>query len=328
MSTKIGILSAMGACIIYGLYPPYFKQLQAVSPMQIVNHRVVWTFVLLVPLFLWKVEWKSFRETAFKPKTLVTYFISGWSLWATWYLFLWGVHHSYVIEISLGFFMNPVFSVVTGVIVLKEKLRFWQRIAVALAVIGVLVVAIAYGKFPWLGLSISTVMTIYSFVKKTAPLKFLEGVTLEVGFVFLPALIVLVASEINGNGSFGHVSGKIDAVLVCCGVITVVPVLMFAYGAPMLSLTILGLVQYTTPIMTFLFGVIVYHESFSTVKLIGFIMVWLALFVFIVEGFWNEKRAAPVSLEESTSAAIDLEKMSLPPGTPTAGFVPVEDEAV
>ncbi|CAK4706535.1 unnamed protein product [Aphanomyces euteiches] len=326
MSARIGFVSSIGACVIYGMYPPYFKQLQAVSPLQIVSHRVVWTFVLLLGLFIWKVEWKSFRETALKPKTLATYFVSGWALWGTWYLFLWGVHHSYLVEVSLGFFMNPIISVLLAVIVLKEKLRIWQRVAVVLAIIGVLVVAIAYGKFPLLGVGIAVLMAIYGFVKSTAPLKFLEAVTLEIGFVFLPAVAVLIACEVHGNGALGHISGRIDALLICSGLITVVPVLLFAYGAPMVSFTVLGLLQYMTPVMNFLFGVVVYHESFSKVKLIGFIFVWLALLVFAMEGFWNEKRAVPAPaapLNDMTSD--DLVKTPLPEDTSSVGFKVVED---
>ncbi|RHZ42215.1 hypothetical protein DYB26_011331 [Aphanomyces astaci] len=286
MSSQLGITYAVVAFIVYGMYPLFFKQIHNVPSVQIVLHRIVWSFVLLVPLFLWRGDWANFRATALtKPKTLAIYLTAAIAMGGAWMLFMWGVLSGYIIETSLGFFMNPIFSVILAVVVLKEPLRRYQIVSVALAFAGVLVVAVAYGKFPWLGLSLAIVLSIYGFIKKTAPLGSLDAVTLEMAFLFVPSLVALCVFDSQGTGAFLRVgtSTTTDVLLVFCGVVTVVPLLLFASAAPLMSFTLLGILQYIGPIMNFAIGVFVYNEPFSTPKLLGFVLVWLALTVFAVE---------------------------------------------
>ncbi|CAK4105697.1 unnamed protein product [Aphanomyces euteiches] len=320
---KTGVIYACIAFVTYGIYPVYFKQLPDVPSLQLACHRVVWSFALLVPLFVWQVDWKSFRETALKPKVFATYLVSSLSLGGMWYLFLWGIANNYIVETSLGFFMNPVFSVLLAVVVLKERLRLWQWVSVALAILGCLVIAIAYGKFPWLAFSIAILLTMYGFVKSTAPLKAIEGVTIELGYLFLPALGGLIAFEVHGTGAFAHVSGTQNALLVLAGLVTVFPLLLFASAAHMISFSLLGLLQYIGPIMNFVIGVAIYHEPFSTSKLIGFILVWMSLALYTVEGIIIRRRGA----EKETTIDSDVEKKDIDsvPDTPTTGFKQVED---
>ncbi|CAK4631542.1 hypothetical protein AeMF1_005959 [Aphanomyces euteiches] len=323
MSANVGVLLACIAFAIYGIYPVYFKQLPDVPPLQMACHRVVWSFALLVPLFLWQVEWKTFRDAALKPKVLATYFVSGVAIGGMWYLFLWGVSKDYIVETSLGFFINPTLSVLLAVVVLKERLRVWQWISIAMAIAGLLVVAIAYGKFPWLAISLAVLLTIYAFVKSTAPLNAIESMTIEMGYLAIPAVCILVVCEVQGSGAFGHISATQNALLVLCGVATVVPLLLFAHAAPMLSFSVLGVLQYIGPIMNFIFGVALYHESFETTKLIGFIIVWSGLLVYVVEGFIVQRAA--LSSTENTDE--ENSKMEDVPTTPTFGFEGVKDDA-
>ena len=322
MSTKTGIVYACIAFVTYGLYPVYFKQLPDVPSLQLACHRVVWSFALLVPLFMCQVDWTTFRETALKPKVFGTYLVSGLSLGSMWYLFLWGIANNYIVETSLGFFMNPVFTVLLAVVVLKERLRKWQWVSVVLAILGCLVIAIAYGIFPWLAFSIAILLATYGYVKSTAPLNAIEGVMIELGYLVLPAIGGLIAFEVHGTGAFGHVSGTQNALLVLAGLVTVFPLLLFASAAHMISFSLLGILQYIGPIMNFVIGVAIYNEPFSTSKLIGFILVWMSLALYTAEGIIVRRRAEK---EMTIDSDIEEKELESVPDTPTSGFKPVED---
>ncbi|RHY29126.1 hypothetical protein DYB32_005403 [Aphanomyces invadans] len=317
-ASRLGITYAVVSFVIYGLYPLFFKQIQTVPSVQVVLHRIVWSYVLLVPLFFWRGDWAKFKATALtKPKVLAIYLTAAIAMGGAWMLFLWGVLAGYIIETSLGFFINPIFNVLLAVVVLKEPLRRYQFLSVLLALAGVLVVAIAYGQFPWLALSLAFILTIYSFIKKTAPLSSIDGVTLEMSFLFVPSLVALVVFDAQGTGAFLRLgSPSTDILLFLCGVVTVVPLLLFASAAPLMSFTLLGIVQYIGPIMNFLIGVFVYKEPFSTSKLVGFILIWLALTAFAVEGvvmarvLRHAASDAPTN-DSSQSGDMDLDDVSI-----------------
>ncbi|RQM22233.1 hypothetical protein B5M09_008987 [Aphanomyces astaci] len=295
----VGMASAASAFTIFGLYPLYFKQLNHIPPLQVALHRVVWSFVVLVPLFLWQSNLKHFTTTAFTRNTLGHHALSAAFLAGTWVLYVFGVSGGYLVEISLGFFVNPVLSVVLAVVVLKEPLRQAQWVAVGVAMSGVLVVAIAIGSFPSLGLGIGTCLALYGLMKKTSPIGSVDGIVLEIGVLVVPSVVGLVAFELQGTGAFLHTPeyAADDWLLIGSGVATVVPLLLFASAAQKISFTLLGLLQYIGPMLTFALGVFVYHEAFSTAKLAGFAFVWIALAVFAVESLVtsrNERRKASI----------------------------------
>ncbi|KAH9119019.1 hypothetical protein LEN26_004495, partial [Aphanomyces euteiches] len=329
MSAKIGIASAATAFAIFGIYPVYFKQLPDVPPFQLACHRMLWSFVTLLPLFLSQVEWKTFRGSALQPKVLGAYFVSGIAIGGLWLLYQWGITKGHIIEISLGFFMNPIFTVLAAVFVLKERLRVWQWVSVGLAILGVLVIAIAYGKFPWLSISIGSLLALYGFVKSTTPLTAVESVTIEMAYLFLPALAYLVACQVQGTGAFGHVSATQHVLLVLSGVVTVVPLLLFGYAAHLIPFSLLGLIQYIGPMLNFILGAGVYHEPFSTSKLIGFILVWLALATYGIEGLVVKKPSSSAAIPIATPTESDLaakDGAETLPSTPTGDFSLVELE--
>ncbi|CAK5181927.1 unnamed protein product [Aphanomyces euteiches] len=291
MTSKVGITYAVVAAAIYGVYPIYFKQLPDVRPFQLVCHRVVWSFVTLIPVFLWQIDWTAaWRDAAWKPKVLGLYLASGVLIASFWCFLLWGIHHDYIVETSLGGFVNPIFSVLLAVAVLKERLRLLQWVAVALAILGVLVIAIAYGRFPWLAISMGALIAAYGFLKRLAPLGAIEGVVIEMAWLLLPAIVGLIAFERHGTGAFGHVSGTQNALLVLSGIVTVFPLLLLSRSAQLISFTLFGVIQFIYPIINVLVGVFIYHEPFSTSKLTGFVLVWLALSLYTVEGIIAEKQ--------------------------------------
>ena len=200
-----------------------------------------------------------------------------------------GRQNGYIVETSLGYLINPLLSVLLGVIFLRERLRPAQWIPIGLAALGVIYLTWTYGSLPWIALSLAFTFGIYGLVKKTSPLGSLYGLTLETGLVFVPALAYLIFVENAGRGSFGHTGIGSDLLLIGAGIVTTIPLLMFASAAKRIPLTMVGIMQYIAPTIQFLLGVFIYKEAFTTTKLVGFSMVWIALIVFWVESVLARK---------------------------------------
>jgi chloramphenicol-sensitive protein RarD len=278
-----GILYALGAYIMWGLFPIYWKWLQAVPALQVIGHRIVWSFVLLVVVIIGTRQWKKFRATL-TLRILGIYFVAGLLLSVNWLIYVWGVNSGHIVETSLGYFINPLLSVLLGMIFLGERLRPAQWFAIGLAAFGVIYLTWTHGSLPWIALSLAFTFGFYGLVKKVAPLGSLYGLTLETGLMFLPALGYLIFAESTGQAAFGHIGNVSILLLVGAGVVTTIPLLMFASAARRIPLTMIGVMQYIAPTLQFLLGVLIYKEQFATSKLIGFGMVWIALIVFWTEG--------------------------------------------
>ena len=278
-----GIWYALGAYVLWGLFPIYWKWLQHVPALQVIGHRILWSFVLLTIVILVSKKWVEFRSSLTR-RVLGVYLISGLLLSVNWLVYVWGVNNGFVVETSLGYFINPLLSVLLGLIFLRERLRPEQWLPVGLAALGVIYLAWAYGSFPWISLSLAFSFGFYGLVKKLSPLGSLHGLTLATGLVVIPAIIYLLYVEGAGQGSFGHAGIRSDLLLIGGGAVTTIPLLMFASAARRIPLTMVGIMQYIAPTLQFLLGVFVYNEAFTITKLIGFSMVWIALIVFWVEG--------------------------------------------
>jgi chloramphenicol-sensitive protein RarD len=259
--------------------------LHQVPALQVIGHRISWSFILLVAILLVTRQWQDFRSTALKPKVLGIYAIAGVLLTINWLVYVWGVNAGFIVETSLGYFINPLLSVLLGVIFLRERLRPTQWVPVGIATIGVIYLTYVYGRLPWIALALAFSFGFYGFVKKLAPLGSLYGLTLETGIVFPAALIYLLIVEFNGTGAFAHDSALITALLIGAGAVTTIPLLLFASAAKQIPLTVVGLLQYIAPTLQFLIGVFLYKEPFDQSHLIGFGIVWVALIIFVVENY-------------------------------------------
>ncbi|KAF0697576.1 Aste57867_11739 [Aphanomyces stellatus] len=305
----LGVLNAVGAYVIWGVFPIYWKQLQDIPAIQLCMHRMVWSLAMLVVYIFASQQWTEFRRVAFTWRNAATYTLSGLLICANWLIFVWAVNAGYVVEASLGYFINPLLTVIIGVVFFKETLRRGQMLAIAIAVVGVLILSISYGKFPWISLSLALTFAGYGFVKKRAPLSSMQGLTMETAILFLPALVYLVVVEVRGTGAFLHVDAVSNVLIVGGGLVTVIPLLLFSSAAKQIPLTTLGLLQYTNPILQFLCGVVIYHEPFSTTKLIGFVFVWVALMVFVAEGFYDMRQTkAEEGVDSELAIVEDVEK--------------------
>lgn len=284
-----GILSGLGAYALWGFFPIYWKYLHDVPALQVIGHRIGWSFLLLIAIILVSGQWKEFRSSVLHPKVIGIYTIAAILLSVNWLVYVWGVNAGFIVETSLGYFINPLLSVLLGVLFLRERLRPTQWIPVSIAAIGVIYLTAIYGRLPWIALSLAFSFGFYGLVKKLAPLGSLHGLTLETGIVFPVALIYLLIIEVSGSGAFLHQSILIDVFLIGAGVVTTIPLLMFASAARQIPLTVVGLLQYIAPTLQFLIGIFLYKEPFDRSHLIGFGIVWVALIIFWVENYLSRR---------------------------------------
>jgi len=296
-----GIMYGIGAYVLWGFFPIFWKFLHHVSAFQVIGHRITWSFIVLMIYVLATLKWQDFRVSAFNARTIGIYTFAGILLSVNWLVYVWGVNAGFIVETSLGYFINPLLSVLMGVIFLRERLRPFQWIPVIIAAIGVGYLTFAYGQLPWIALSLAFSFGFYGLVKKLAPLGSLYGLTLETASVLPIALIYLIIVEANGSASFLHEGYKTDLLLASTGIVTTIPLLMFASAARQIPLNVVGILQYIAPTLQFLIGVFLYKEPFDHDHLIGFSIVWMALIIFWLESFLSQKKPLkpiPVQMED------------------------------
>ena len=286
-----GIWYGIGVYILWGFFPIYWKFLHPVPALQVIGHRIAWSFILLAMYILLTRQWKDFWSAAFQWKTIRIYSIAAVLLSLNWLIYVWGVNAGFIVETSLGYFINPLLSILLGVIFLRERLRPMQWLPVGLATIGVIYLTVIYGRLPWIALSLAFTFGFYGFVKKLSPLGSLYGLALETGIVFPLALIYLAFVGLNGSGAFLHDGLFIDLLLAGAGFVTTIPLLMFASAAKQIPLTMIGLLQYIAPTLQFLIGVYLYKEPFTFSQLIGFALVRVALIIFAIENYVAHRAA-------------------------------------
>lgn len=283
MSSSKGAVYAVLAYVCWGLFPFYWKQVAQVPSEQVIAHRVVWSFLTLAVVIAVRGEigrvWRAARE----PKVLGIYAAAAILISGNWYGFIWGVSHNFIVETSLGYFINPLVSVVLGVLLFRERLRPLQWGAVGCATAGVLYLAFAYGRLPWLSIWIAGTFAGYGAVKKKAPLASEHGLALETSLLALPALAYLVWSEQNGVGAWGHDGFATTAYLTGGGLVTTIPLLLFASAVQVIPLTLVGILQFVMPTLQLLSGVLAYGEPFTPNQRIGFGAVWAGLVLFGID---------------------------------------------
>jgi chloramphenicol-sensitive protein RarD len=297
-----GTIAAFSTYLSWGLLPIFWKWLQDVPALETLAHRMVWSFFLLVIVLSVRRKWEWLRPALRQPKLALTFLISGLLLGANWIVYIWSVNTDHVVDASLGYFINPLANVLLGVIFLKETLRRNQGIAVGIAAIGVIYLAVSFGVTLWISLTLAFTFAIYGLLHKQGSLPGFEGLTLEMGLFLLPALGLLLYFGGQGTGSFGQTGLTTSLLLAATGIVTVIPLVLFDYGAKRVRLITLGILQYVAPSLQFLLGVLVYGEAFTTARVIGFSIIWAALALYTYDAIRVARRrprlaSAPVAAD-------------------------------
>ncbi len=286
-----GVLLAVGAYTMWGIAPIYFKSIAEVSPLEILSHRVFWSFFLLAALLHFGRQWRSVRDII-KNKTKMMYLVSTAILvGANWLLFIWAVTSNHMLDASLGYYINPLINVLLGMVFLGERLRKLQWFAVALAACGVLVQLIVFGSVPVVAIALAMSFGFYGLLRKKVSVEAQTGLFIET-LVMLPAasiFLFFIASTPTSN-MFEN-PWQLNTLLVAAGVITTLPLLCFTGAATRLKLSTLGFFQYIGPSLMFLLAVLIYGEPFTSDKAITFAFIWGALVVFSFDGLRNNRKS-------------------------------------
>jgi len=301
---RTGVLLGIGAYGLWGLFPLYFPLLEPASPVEIVGHRVVWTLVFLLVVLLVRRRWAWVRAIVHDRRRLAILTVASSVIAVNWGVYIWAVNSDRVVEAALGYFINPLVTVLLGVVLLGERLRTAQWVAVGLATLAVLVLTVAYGRLPWIALTLALSFATYGLMKNRVRMPAVESLSVETALLFLPALALLLTLQARGTAAFGHASGGVTALLAMAGVITAVPLLMFAGAASRVPLSTMGLLQYITPILQFMIGVLVVHEVMPPARWVGFGLVWAALVLFSVDS-WRAARSNAASAPPPTPVTLD-----------------------
>lgn len=291
-----GGLFALAAYLLWGVLPLYFLQLEPTGPWEVVAWRIALSFVFCLILLTVLRAWRPFLAIVRQPRLLALTALAGVLIYVNWQTYLIGALTGHVIETSLGYFINPIVTVLLGVTVLRERLRLVPWIAIGLSVVAVLVIVVGYGSFPWIALTLALSFGLYGLVKKQIgpSVDAVSGLTLE-SFWLLPVAAVQLIVVATTTGLTMGANGPLHtSLLAAAGVITAIPLLLFAAGARRAPLTVMGLIQFVAPIIQFVIGVSVLHEPMTVERWIGFSLVWLALIMLSVDSLVAARRRRPL----------------------------------
>lgn len=286
-SKAIGLLNALGCFTLWGSFPLYFKLLQHVPALEVLAHRVLGSAVLLLALILAWGQWPALLAEFRNRRRLGFYLLTALLISGNWLLYIWAVQMGRILEASLGYYINPLVNVLLGMLFLGERLNSRQLLAVLIAAMGVLVLVIGHGVFPWISLTLAFSFGSYGLLRKKAGHAPTLGLCVETVLIAPIALLFLVA---QGGGALGRVDGHTDMLLLGAGLVTVIPLLMFLQATQRLRLSTVGLIQYLTPTLQFLLAVAVYREPFTGIDQTAFGCIWLALALYSVDAWFGHRR--------------------------------------
>ena len=277
---SIGLMTAIAAYTLWGFLPVYWKVLGNVPALEVLSHRIIWSLVFVTLIIGLGRQWGKIQPIIADRKQVRLIVLAAIMIALNWGLFIWAVQSNHLLDSSLGYYINPLIAVLLGVVIFKEKLNPWQQLAIASAAIGVLILVIKAGKFPWLSFALALTFGIYGAIKKAVKATSLVGLALETAVLAPLALVFIVSRQATGHGALGGSSLTVTLFLLGAGVATAIPLILFAFSAKRIPLSTLGITQYIAPTLMFLFGVFVYHEPFQFVNAVSFGFIWLALVIY------------------------------------------------
>lgn len=284
-----GLLSGLIAFILWGFLPLYWKLLKLVPPIQIFSHRIFWSFVFLLIIMRYKRRLGELIDLFKDKKKMFFVGLCAITISLNWYLYIWAVNSGYVIEASLGYYINPLAVILLGTLVLKEKLTKAQKIAFVFAFIGVLNLTINYGHFPLVALALATTFALYGLFKKLAATEAFLGLTMETIIITPFAALFILQNEINGVGVVGNVPLHVILLLTTAGIATATPLIFYAQATNTIPLSVVGLLQYVAPTISLFLGVFVFKETFTMTHLISFALIWTGLAYYSVSSWSNRQ---------------------------------------
>ena len=292
---RVGVLYGAAAFGLWGLFPLYWPLLEPAGPVEILAHRMVWSLAVVVGILL--VRRRLSHAFRLGRRRYVLLAAAAVFVTVNWGVYIYGVNSGNVVETSLGYFINPLFTVLLAVLILHERLRVLQWIAVGIGAVAVTILTANYGRLPWIALALAVTFGIYGLIKKKTDVGAAEGLAVETAVMFLPATSYLVVLQRAGQASFGA-DRLHDLLFVGAGVVTAVPLLLFAAAATRIPLSTIGLLQYLAPVLQFLIGVFALHEAMPPARVVGFIIVWIALAVFTYDSIRTYRRQITEPAEE------------------------------
>lgn len=297
--TRRGLTYGIAAYLIWGLFPLYWPLLEPAGALEILADRMVWSLVLVALLLTLCRGWPEVRRIAADRRQLLRLALAAALVTVNWGIYIWGVNTHHVIETSLGYFINPLLTILLGVLVLGERLARLQWIAVGIASLAIVVLTVDYGRLPWIALSLAASFAGYGFLKKRVSAGAMPTLAIETSVLAGPALITLLVLAGQSRLTFGQHGAGQAALLAGTGVVTAVPLLLFGAGARRLPLSTMGLLQYLTPVLQFAVGVGIRHEPLPPARLAGFALVWIALLLLSTDALRRRRRPGERAAEPS-----------------------------
>ena len=298
--TLKGISYGVAAYAFWGFVAVYFKFVDRVAPLEILAHRIIWSVVVLSILITLLHRWRAIAAVLATKRSLLYLLISTLLIAVNWFVFIWAVTHSRLVEASMGYFINPLVNVLLGFLFLRERLTRTEWASIALAAIAVTWLTVAAGVFPWISLILAASFGLYGLVRKLAGVASIEGLAIETTMLFPVAIAYLIYRQQAGTLSFLHDSTGLDLLLLAAGPLTTLPLLWFAAAVSRLRLATVGLLQYIAPTIQFLFAVVVYSEPFGRNRFVAFALIWVAIAIYSVDNFRNRGRRVVVMTRQGT----------------------------
>lgn len=289
---RSGLLAAIGAFLFWGVFPLYLNLLAAVPALEILAHRILWCCVFVLGWIAVRGELGAIRAALANPGSRLRLAGSGVLISINWLTYVWAINNGHVIDASLGYFINPLVSVLLGVVVLSERLNRAQWTAVGIAAAGVIYLALVTGRPPWISLVLAFSFGLYGLIRKVVAVESLPALATETLVLTPLAAGYLLWLGLHGSGAFGRLGMSTDLLLLGSGIATAVPLALFAYGARRIPLSTVGLTQYLAPTMQFLLGVFFFGEPFTRARAIGFTLIWCALAIYAADGLRRSRTAA------------------------------------
>ncbi len=288
-----GTIYATSAYIFWGLHPVYWKTLKSIPATEILAHRIFWSFIFFTIIISTKNGWKSLYSKFISTRNKWIIIVPAFLIGSNWGMYIWAVNTGYIIETSLGYFICPLVSIFLGIFFLHEKLRKIQWLSVSIAAFGVVIMTVLYGQFPWISMYLAVTWGTYGLLRKKSPLSSVEGLTLETLILSLLSITYLFMLYQDNSFHFFDTS-TYTLLLIGAGVISGLPLLIFITGARLISLSVVGILQYIYPTMIFLTGLLIYHETLDKAKLTGLSFIWLALIIYTIESTFYIKKTSKI----------------------------------